>query len=369
MEKVHIFTIVTKSYLAYAKALAVKIAQFHSGTRFTIFVVDPDGMGNAASGTSAEIRSAADLFEDDTFRLMTGYYTADELCNACKPWAHAALLHDSSINTTIYLDSDILVTGSLVPLLDDLGEKAILLTPHVLDAQADHGCEGQYRALLQGGIYNGGCLVLSRSPEVDSFLTWWKNRLRYECLRDVPSLCVDQPWLNFIPAFYSSDSVAICRRPGVNVGHWNMHERALTYHGPGAFKADSDPVLFIHFSGWDWHEPEAPSKYALVDPGESKRAWECAGREFRDLLVEQEIERSSLLEYGYGRANDGSALSVEMRRKFLERIKNGEMLSESDLFSCPNAFKDHGNGVGAIFRVCKAIKRKVTNLCSGDGSS
>jgi hypothetical protein len=86
-DTISLFTIVTKSYLAYAKALAVKVEEFHPGARFIIFVVDPDGIGNAASGISAEIRSAADLFDDDTFRLMTGYYTADELCNACKPWA------------------------------------------------------------------------------------------------------------------------------------------------------------------------------------------------------------------------------------------------------------------------------------------
>ena len=139
MQGVKIFTIVTKSYLAYAKALAMKVEEFHPGASFTIFVVDPEGMGDAATGTKADIRSAADLFEDDTFRLMTGYYTADELCNACKPWAHTALLHDGSTNTTLYLDSDIFLTGSLTPLFDDLGEKAILLTPHVLDVQADHG--------------------------------------------------------------------------------------------------------------------------------------------------------------------------------------------------------------------------------------
>ena len=87
MQGVKIFTIVTKSYLAYAKALAVKVEEFHPSAGFTIFVVDPDGMGDEANGTTAEICSAADLFEDDSFRLMTGYYTADELCNACKPWA------------------------------------------------------------------------------------------------------------------------------------------------------------------------------------------------------------------------------------------------------------------------------------------
>jgi hypothetical protein len=165
---VHIFTIVTKSYLAYAKALAVKVEQFHPGVRFTIFVVDPDGIGNAVSGTAAEIRSAADLFEDDTFRLMTGYYTADELCNACKPWAHAALLRDESVKATLYLDPDVYLAGPLFPLLEDLGDKTILLTPHVIKPLADGVSEGLERAFLNGGIFNGGCLGLNQSVEAEA---------------------------------------------------------------------------------------------------------------------------------------------------------------------------------------------------------
>jgi hypothetical protein len=123
MEKVHIFTIVTKSYLAYAKALSVRVEHFHPGTNFTIFVVDPDGMVTAGTDTAAEIRSAADLFTDNTFRLMACYYTADELCNACKPWAHESLLRDPLIRTTLYLDSDVFVTGALESLVLDLKDK------------------------------------------------------------------------------------------------------------------------------------------------------------------------------------------------------------------------------------------------------
>jgi hypothetical protein len=366
MEKVHIFTIVTKSYLAYAKALSVRVEHFHPGTNFTIFVVDPDGMVTAGTDTAAEIRSAADLFEDDTFRLMTAYYTADEVCNACKPWAHEALLCDKDVQATLYLDSDIYITGSLAPLVEDLGVRVILLTPHVIKPLVDGSNEDLERAFLNGGVFNGGCLMLRNSAESEAFLKWWKHRLRFQCLRFVPSLCVDQAWLNFVPAIFPSDLVSVCRRPGVNVGHWNMHERQLSFHGPGIFKADGAPVSFIHFSGWDWHEPEVPSKYALVDPGKSAEAWGCAGREFRNLLVEHGIERSSCLEYSYSKANDGSAISVGMRRNFLERIKNGEKLKELDLFSCPDAFKRREKDVGFVLRVFRAIKRKVTGVCSGN---
>lgn len=337
-----IFTIVTKSFIAYAKALAFKVELFHPGASFTIFVVDPDGMGNEASETSAEIRSAADLFNDNTFRLMTGYYTADELCNACKPWAHAALLREPSTKTTLYLDSDIFLTRSLMPLLDDLGEKAILITPHVLNARADHGSEVLDRALLHGGIYNGGCLVLSRSREADSFLVWWKDHLRYQCLRDVPSLCVDQPWLNFIPAFYSSDAFVVCRRPGVNVGHWNMHERELRSTAEGEFTSNGEPLMFLHFSGWDWQNPRAPSRHAITEAAKTSKVWAEAGDMYAKLLISQGIEQSSHLKYTYGYTSDGTPLTVEMRRLFLDHVKAGNVsfdpLGKPTIFTNPELF-------------------------------
>jgi hypothetical protein len=352
MHGVKTFTIVTKSYLAYAKALAVKLQEFHPGASFTIFVVDPDGMGNEADGTNAKIRSAADLFDGDTFRLMTGYYTADELCNACKPWAHAALLREPSIKTTLYLDSDVYLTGSLKPLLEDLGGKSILLTPHVLKPVVDGANEGLERAFLNGGVFNGGCLALSSSADADTFLQWWKHRLLYQCLRFVPGLCVDQSWLNFVPALFPESSFVVCRRPGVNVGHWNMHERHLALDGCGGFTADGDPVMFLHFSGWDWRKPEIPSKYALTAPGPSSEAWSFAGLMFRDLLVNSGIEKISRLSYAYATAADGSPIDPEMRRRFLAAVKQGENDS-NEIFLNPSKFR--AQPAGAVSKLRRLI--------------
>jgi hypothetical protein len=370
MQAVKTFTIVTKSYLAYAKALAVKVNQFHPGASFTIFVIDPDGMGDAINGTSAEIRSAADLFEDDTFRLMTGYYTADELCNACKPWAHAALLREESVKATLYLDSDVYLTGPLLPLLEDLGDKAILLTPHVIKPLADGVSEGLERAFLNGGIFNGGCLGLNQSVEADAFLEWWKHRLRFQCLRFVPGLCVDQSWLNFVPALFPTERVAVCRRPGVNVGHWNMHERELTFDEREGFKADGDPVTFVHFSGWDWRNPDIPSKYALLEAGRGRVGWVRVGREYRDLLVAQGIEESSRWPYSFARACDGSLIDLPMRRKYLDAVKKKICLApEQHIFIRPHAWRNDRYSLKKLVldissRIRKFFAPMFANSCS-----
>jgi hypothetical protein len=339
MQGVKIFTIVTKSYLAYAKALAVKVEEFHPGASFTIFVVDPDGMGNQANGTTAETRPAADLFEDETFRLMTGYYTADELCNACKPWAHQALLSESSVRTTLYLDSDIYVTGSLDLLVDDLQSKSILLTPHLLKPSIENMNEDLDRALLNGGIYNGGCLVLNDSETTREFLRWWKERLRFSCLRFEPGLCVDQSWLNFVPALFGPDEVVICRRPGVNVGHWNMQERLLTSNALGNYFADNEPVSFLHFSGWEPERPEIPSKYAVTSPGESAMTWEVAGRAYKKTLLENGLGENHDKQYSYAVGRDGTPITLKMRRALLARARiacDDDLVDE--FFSSPSSF-------------------------------
>jgi|688.fasta_scaffold128048_1 hypothetical protein len=340
MQRVKTFTIVTKSHLAYAKALAVKVEEFHPGAEFTIFVVDPEGMGKEATGTTAEIRFAADLFKDETFRLMTGYYTADELCNACKPWAHAALLRDSSADKTLYLDSDIFLTGSLAPLVTDLGRKSILLTPHVIKPLVDGVDENLERAILSGGgIFNGGCLALNKSPEADAFVEWWKHRLRFQCLRFVPGLCVDQSWLNFVPGLLPDTKVAICRRLGVNIGHWNLHERPLTHTKDGLLCVDTDPVVFIHFSGWDWRNPESPSRYALTKAARAENCWCGVGSEYSSLLSTQGIERTSELPYTHNVSENGVALTPDMRERFREFIKNRKAASDpATIFSHPEKF-------------------------------
>jgi hypothetical protein len=358
MHEVKTFTIVTKSYLAYAKALAFKVNQFHPGASFTIFVVDPEGMGDAATGAKADIRSAADLFEEDTFRLMTGYYTADELCNACKPWAHQALLSESSVRTTIYLDSDIYVTGSLNPLVDDLGGKSILLTPHLLKPSIENMNEDLERALLNGGIYNGGCLVLNDSETTQEFLSWWKQRLRFSCLRFEPGLCVDQSWLNFVPALFGPDEVVICRRLGVNVGHWNMQERLLTSNARGDYFADNEPVSFLHFSGWEPERPEVPSKYAVTSPGESAMTWEVAGRAYKKTLLENGLGQNHDKQYSYSVGRDGTPITLEMRRALLARAR---MACEKDLvdefFSSPSSFLASGSSARGVNPLKGLIRR------------
>ena len=370
MQGVRLFTIVTKSYLAYAKALAARVEQFHPGAAFIIFVVDPEGMERAVGDAVAEIRSTAELFEDDTFRFMTGYYTADELCNACKPWAHAALLQEESVRATLYLDSDVYLTGPLCPLLEDLGDKAILLTPHVIKPLVDGVNEDLERAFLEGGIFNGGCLMLSRSAEADAFLKWWKQRLRFQCLRFVSGLCVDQSWLNFVPALFPSDKVAVCRRPGVNVGHWNMHERQLTFDECEGFKADGDPVAFVHFSGWDWRNPEVPSKYALTDAGHGKEGWARAGREYREVLLGQGLEESSHWPYSFARAHDGSLIDLPMRRKYLAALRRkGSLSPEEDIFTHPSAWSDDRSSwkkaaLGVFARVRRMAARMSLNPSS-----
>lgn len=367
MISVRVFTIVTRSYLVYAKALAVKINQFHPGASFTIFVVDPEGMGDQANRTTAEVRSAADLFNDDTFRLMTGYYTADELCNACKPWAHRALLSEPSIRTTLYLDSDIYLTGSLLPLLDDLRDKSILLIPHLLKPAIQDMNEDLERALLNGGIYNGGCLVLNDSDTTREFLSWWEQRLKFSCLRFEPGLCVDQSWLNFVPALFGPDEVVICRRRGVNVGHWNMQERLLTFNGRGEYFADGEPVSFLHFSGWEPTSPEIPSKYAVTSPGNSATAWAAAGIAYKTLLIENGLAEPRDHRYSYARGLDGTPITLEMRRAFLAKARNGcSQTLVFDFFRSPTSILTSEPTTKGLKRVKFFIRRLLRTFSQPD---
>jgi hypothetical protein len=134
-----------------------------------------------------------------------------------------------------------------------------------------------------------------------------------------------------VPSLFGPEEAVICRRLGVNVGHWNMQERALSFNG-GMFFADSEPVSFLHFSGWDPDKPEVPSKYAVTSAGETEAAWAAAGRSYRALLLENGLNESRSKKYSYSVANDGTLITLEMRRALLAKAKTSDDDSLAEMF-------------------------------------
>lgn len=252
---------------------------------------------------------------------MTFYYTAFELCCALRGLLHDYLWRTTPASEWIFLDSDIYIYAPLAPLLEELQQATLLLTPHrraPLDVVHAPYLE---RDLLRGGIFNAGFLGVRRCAEARQFIDWFTLRLEKYALDDpYQRTCfADQLWLNL--ALHSFENVQVTRHLGANTGHWNLFDARLEHHvAEDAFSVNGQRLLFFHFSGWDPNQPTAVSRHLRPGqelPAASQTAWNLLAARYGEVLAKQ-AESPSNLTYGFARFSDGREITPWMRRHFYE---------------------------------------------------
>ncbi len=334
-----IFTIVTKSYLAFARVMAKELGLRCPGMPFYVFLADgPDGYFEPENEPFRVIK-LEEFLPSSLRSTMSGYYTAYEFCNALKPFAHLHLATIIGAERWFYLDSDIYLCGNLNSLFAELDDCSILLTCHILKPVHLEIAEPLELSFLRAGIYNGGVVGLKNSTTATDFLRWWKDRLIWNCLHSEPGLEADQSWLNFVPLFFSD--VKILKDPEVNVAYWNFHERELQLGIDGIVRVAEKSIPFLHFSGWDWRIPDKISIHASSSLGISEPAWNHLSSAYLQSLIQESVQITSRWPYSFAISADGQDITPAMRRKFLRYCRKhaGHSL-EAGLDSNPEMFRD-----------------------------
>ena len=339
MEKLANFTVITKSYLANARVLANALRQRHPEIPFFVFLVDrPDGYFEPAD-EPFQVILIEEVLPPHLLSTMVGYYTAYELSNALKPFAHLYLAEIKGLKKWFYLDSDVFITGSFDSLFAQLDKTSLLLVPHILRADIIPRVEKLELIFLRTGICNAGCLGINRSEHALHFLHWWKERLIWHCLHNSPGLEADQSWLNFVPSLFPE--CKFVRDPAVNIAYWNIHERPLKKSSEGRYSVFGQPVVFVHFSGWNWQSPDEPTRHCKVDLGMSKAAWLQAAGDFAVQLQACGIATCSQWPYSFAKAKNGRILTPAMRRNYWAYLRNqGKNTNAVSIFDCPEIFED-----------------------------
>jgi len=177
-------TIVTKSHLAYARALGVTLKAQNSQSKFFVLLADRiDGCFDPEK-EPFELISIEDLADQKFIQQMCFYYTPSELCFSLRAWLHEYMMIKFNFYKWVYLDSDIIVYHSLEKISDQLDHCSILLSPHLLSTKPPPSINEKAVRRLEsyllrnGGIYNGGFLALRRSAESRAFIKWFKGHLR-----------------------------------------------------------------------------------------------------------------------------------------------------------------------------------------------
>ncbi len=244
-----VFTIITKDYLAYAKAVKNSFARNYDGEfRFIAFVTSLE-LDDDYNDSEIEIMSFKSGLEIEKVKLAFQKYgevDIDSLRYTLKPILIEHFL--KSQNKVIYCDSDLYFTGNVAEMVHSLDHNNVLITPHWFPITPD-ASNGYLKKAFFDGIYNAGFVAFNKQG-IDAAI-WWGNACLFNCSRDqdVLNTFVDQTYLNLFPIYF--DKVKILDE-GYNAAGWN--EKILNWTVSGFCTSvledvrKTKEVKFIHFS-------------------------------------------------------------------------------------------------------------------------
>jgi GT2 family glycosyltransferase/glycosyltransferase involved in cell wall biosynthesis len=335
-----VFTIIARNYLAHARVLAASLARHNPAARLHVFILD-DPNRSIAPEPSFEIIRAEDLPFDPPSDLytMAAIYDVTELATAVKPWVFGHFF-DRGAPAVIYLDPDIEVFDSLGPLEPLTRKYGIVLTPHITEPLPQDGKRPDERDLLIAGTYNLGFLALS-AEAARTFLPWWRERLRRECLNDpAGGLFVDQRWIDFAPSLFEP---GILKDPGYNVAYWNLPHRVLTRDGERLL-VNGKPLRFFHYSGFSPRAPHLLSKHQhasmRIRLSDTPLLAELCER-YAAALHQAGFADCSVLPYGFAATAAGLPLDERARKALRRTYLDDEDGGRTPSF--PNPFSRSGS--------------------------
>ena len=276
-------TIASKSYLSLARVTARSFRQHHPEIPFYLLLTDRcDGFFDPGSEPFELIE--AEAMDLPGLDRLASRYSQQALSYALTPHAIRHLLQQGH-DGVLFLKQESLVLDRLDPLWDELPHASLMLTPHLLEPSR---CPDPVRMeldVLRAGVYNGGVVLASASPQSLCFLDWWARQTETTCEVQLEhGLHYEQRWLDLAPAMLSH--CRIIRDPGVNVGHWNLDERAIEMDGT-SMTAMGRPCRLFRFSGYDPDVPGRITKYPPLRTLEDYPGAAPAYRHYHRLLMEE----------------------------------------------------------------------------------
>ena len=318
-------TIVTKSHLSYARVLAKTLAEHNSQSKLYVLLADRiDGYIDPEK-EPFELITIEELNDQEDIQRMCFYYTPSELCFCLRAWLHEYMFQNSTFSKWIYFDSDITVNNSLNRISEQLDNTSIILSPHLISIDPPPSINVKAIRRLEsyllrnGGIYNGGFLALRRTEESESFIRWFKDRLRLYGFDNRPMQSGDQFWLTCVPLYFKE--VSVLRDPGGNLAYWNLFERKIEQDSSGKILVNGESLLFFHFAGFDINTPHELTKYTLSQ--ELKTVPSIIGelaKNYQHLLIDNGYKDLKNYPYAFAKFKNGQTITPMMRRFYFEEF-------------------------------------------------
>ncbi len=245
-------------------------------------------------------------------------YDVTEVATAVKPNFLRHLFSKRHLENVLYLDPDILVTAPLDALFARLETADAILTPHLDTDFPDDGKTPNTSSMLLTGAYNLGFLGVRNSPEGNRLLEWLQSKTETSCVvswRD--GYFYDQKFFDVAVTLFPS--IHIERGIGYNMAPWNLHSRRLTRES-GRWLCNGAPLYFYHFSNFKLSRPNVlsglGSRFTFADRPDLQPMYDG----YREALVANGGNQSSLWPYQYARLNSGERICNRMRHQYRDSL-------------------------------------------------
>ncbi|MEN8134160.1 MAG: hypothetical protein ABFS18_01310 [Thermodesulfobacteriota bacterium] len=304
-----VFTVTNLAYLPKALVLAESLLKYNK-VKLHIYIVDRK-VDVDLPESCAEFIWIEDVGFTDLYELAFKY-DITEFSTSLKPGLTLKLLE--KYQKVIFLDPDTCLYHSVAPILNDLDEHAIVLTPHYTIPHSNNSPDSDI-GMLRFGSFNLGFYAVRNSEQAIYFLNWWGDRCRRFCYFETQfGLSTDQKWVSIAPCFFQDLYVSF--NLGYNVAFWNLNERQISKDmNDNYFVNDKYPLIFFHFSSFDEGNPELLSKRSFNRDGYKGSCLVELALIYKDALIKNK-KTISIVKYGFDYMSNGDYISPTLRRAY-----------------------------------------------------
>lgn len=240
-------TVITSSYIPFAKTLFKSIKVFDPNVKTFALVVDKKGCSEFDEFDEFNILYIENLSYIFLSKEISKKYAnnTNALRWSLKSVLMIHLLQTSKYNQVFFVDPDLFFYSDFKFLYEELAENSFILSPHWYCMDPNKS-EVEFCRLMTDGLYNAG--FLGATIKGLETLYWWAKMCFHSCYIDYQKgLFVDQGFLNLLP-LKNPDSKLIHHR-GCNVAPWNSFESRRSLSPNGELLLNNVyPLVFIHFT-------------------------------------------------------------------------------------------------------------------------
>ncbi|MDD3597484.1 hypothetical protein [Sulfuricurvum sp.] len=227
-------TLFNSNYLTRGLAMYESL-KTHSGSFHLFIFAFDDRSFNLLNKLQLDFVTVISLqeFEDNQLLAVKDSRSAGEYCWTCTPSIIKYSIEHYTLDSCTYLDADLYFFGDPAILLNEIGDKSILITEHRYTPKYDQSSTS--------GIYCVQFMTFKNTKQGIEALTWWRNACLDWCYSRVEDgKFGDQKYLDDWTTRF--EGVHVLQHLGGGVAPWNIQQYDL--------EKKEFQIIFYHFQNF-----------------------------------------------------------------------------------------------------------------------